>query len=182
MKYKQHLKTIFTNKFFIEKATLLQAKLNTNYFISTDFSQINELDALLTSGMLKAERMIARYGLQHPWSPALVIAILKLSIWKLIKSELKTKTSRETKLQQITLRLHNLDNQYPSSIIPYKHNNMKSINKKIKTLTSTLKTTQKNSRLLRDAFLKERIIKTNIDDNHNNAIYLSNLLLIEHQQ
>ena len=166
----------------MEKATLLQAKLNINYFTSTDFSQINELDALLTSGMLKAERMIVRYGLQHPWSPALVIAILQFSIWKLIKSELKTKTSRETKLQQITLRLHNLDNQYPSSIIPYKHNNMKSINKKIKTLTSTLKTTKKTSRLLRDAFLKERIIETKLDDNQKYVIYLSNLLIIEHQQ
>ena len=122
-------------KLVLEKSTFLQTKLNTNSITSNDFKQINEIDALLTSGMLKAERMIVRAGLQYPWLPALAIVIPQLSIWKLIKSELKTKNSRETKLQQITSCLHNLDNQYPSYIIPYKQNNMKSINKKIKTLT-----------------------------------------------
>ena len=180
MKYKQHLKTIFTNKFFIEKATLLQAKLNTNSITSTEFSQIDELDALLTSSILKAERMIVRDDLQYPWSPSLAIVILQLSIWKLIKSELKTKTSRETKLKQIISRLHKLDNQYPSSIIPYKYNNMKSINKQIITLTNNLKTTEKKSRVLRDTFLHERIIEAKLDDNHKHDIYLTNLLLIEH--
>ena len=126
--------------------------------------------------------MIVRDGLQYPSFLALAITILQLSIWKLMKSELKTKTSRETKLQQSTSRLHNLDNQYPSSIISYTQNNMKSTNKNIKTLTNTLKTTKKNSRVLRDVFLKERIIEEKIDDNHKPAIYLTNLLLIEHQQ
>ena len=96
MKYKQHLKAIVTKKIVLEKATLLQAKLNTNSITSNDFKQINELDALLTSGMLKAERMIVGAGIQYPWSPALAIAFLQLSIWKLIKSKLKTKTSRES--------------------------------------------------------------------------------------
>ena len=59
---------------------------------------------------------------------------------------------------------------------------MKSINKNIKTLTNTLKTTKKKSRVLRDAFLKERIIEAKLDDNHKRAIYLTNLFLIEHQQ
>ena len=92
------------------------------------------------------------------------------------------KTFTRIKLQQITSRLHNLDNQYPYFIIPYKQNNMKSINKKIKTLTNTLKTTKKNSCELRDVFLKERIIEAKLDDNHKHVIYFTNLLLIEHQQ
>ena len=120
MKYKQHLKTTLNNKSILEEAKLIQAKINSNSNTSVDFYQINELDILLTSGMLKAERMIVRYGLRYPWSPALAIFILHLSIWKLIKSELKTKTSKVTKLQQITIRLHNIDNQHPSTIIPYK--------------------------------------------------------------
>ena len=49
--------------------------------------------------MLKVERMIARLGLQYPWSPALYIVILQLSIWKLNESELKTNTSRQIELQ-----------------------------------------------------------------------------------
>ena len=90
MKYKQHLKHIVINKHVIEKAKILQAKLNTNSITSNDFTKMNELYNLLTSGMLKAERMIVRVGLQYPWSPTLAIAILQLSIWKLIKSEKNT--------------------------------------------------------------------------------------------
>ena len=181
VKYKQHLKNIFINKLIIEKANILQEKLNTNSIIPNDFTQINELYNILTSGMLKAERMIVRVGLQYPWLPALAIAILQLSIWKLIKLELKTNTSKQTKLQQIITRLHNLDTQYPSTLIPYKHNNIKSINKKIKTSTNTLKTIKKNSRVLRDAFPTERIIEAKLDDNQKHVTYLTNLLLIKHQ-
>ena len=146
VKYKQHLQNIVSNKLVLEKAKLLQAKLNTNSITSNDFKQINDLDNLLTLGMLKAERMIVRDGLQFPWSSTLAIAILQLSIWRLIKSELQTKTSRQTKLQQLTTRLHNLDSQYPSSLIPYTNNNMKAINKKIKTFTTNLKTIKKITR------------------------------------
>ena len=89
MKYKQYLKYIIITKHVIEKAKILQSKLNTNSITSNDFTKINELDNLLTSIMLKAERMIVRVGLQYTWSQALAIAILQLSIWKLIKSELK---------------------------------------------------------------------------------------------
>ena len=48
--------------------------------------------------MINAERMIVRDGLQFPWSPTLAIAILQLSIWRLIKSELKKnfKTNQTT--------------------------------------------------------------------------------------
>ena len=180
MKYKQYLKTILNNKSVPEKAKLLQAKINTNSITSTDFSQINELDELLTSGMLKAERMITRYGLQYPWSPALAIAIIQLSIWKLIKSELKTKTSRVTKVQQITTRLHNLDNQYPSSIIPYKYNTMNTINKHIRNLTNTLNAT-KQKLTLTTGCISKRNNNRGEDDNHRHDTYLSNLLLIEHQ-
>ena len=78
--------------------------------------------------------------------------------------------------------LHNLDNQYPSSLIPYNHHNIKSINNKIKTFTNNLKSTKKNSRVLRVAFLKERILEAKLDDNKKHVTYLTNLILIEHQQ
>ena len=63
MKYKQHLKHIVINKLVIGKSSILQAKLNTNSITPNDFIQIIELDNMLTSGMLKAERMIIRVGL-----------------------------------------------------------------------------------------------------------------------
>ena len=59
---------------------------------------------------------------------------------------------------------------------------MKSINNKIKTLTNNLKSTKKNSRVLRVAFLKERILEAKVDDNKKHVIYLTNLILIVHQQ
>ena len=58
LKYKQYLKTIINHKYVLEKAKFLQAKINTNSITFTDLSQINELNELLTSGMLKAERII----------------------------------------------------------------------------------------------------------------------------
>ena len=57
--------------------------------------------------------------------------MLDLSIWKLIKSELKTKSSRASKLQQLTYPLHQIDNKYPKHISTYKRQNMKLINKKL---------------------------------------------------
>ena len=59
---------------------------------------------------------------------------------------------------------------------------MKSINNKIKTLTDNLKSIKKNSRVLRVAFLKERILEAKLDDNKKHVTYLTNLILIEHQQ
>ena len=58
---------------------------------------INKLDVLLTKGMIKAERMIKKYGPQFPWSPIRAISIIELAIWKLMKSALKTNISRDTK-------------------------------------------------------------------------------------
>ena len=59
---------------------------------------------------------------------------------------------------------------------------MKSINNKIKTLTDNLKSIKKNSRVLRVAFLKERILEAKLDDNKNHVTYSTNLILIKHQQ
>ena len=72
--------------------------------------------------------MIKEYGSQFPWSPKISQDILELSIKKLIKSELKTKTSRASKLQQLTSRLYKLDNNYPKQNLIYETKNMKLIN------------------------------------------------------
>ena len=59
---------------------------------------------------------------------------------------------------------------------------MKTINKNIKTLSTKLKAIKNNSRLIRDEFLKELIQKAKLDDNLKYVKYLSNLIIIEHQQ
>ena len=59
---------------------------------------------------------------------------------------------------------------------------MKTINKNIKTLSTKLKAIKNNSRSIRDEFLKELIQKAKLDDNLKYVKYLSNLIIIEHQQ
>ena len=75
IKYKQHLKTILHNKSVLNKGKLIQDKLNNNNNNTIkfqDYNQINDLNKLLISSMLKVERLITRYGvtilmISCPW-------------------------------------------------------------------------------------------------------------------
>ena len=99
---------------------------------------INKLDVLLTKGMIKAERMIKKCGLQFLLSSILAISIIELAIWKLINSALKGNTSRDTKIHQLTTRLHNLDNSYTTNTINHERTNINIINKHIITASKKL--------------------------------------------
>ena len=105
LNYKRHLQRFVVNHQIIEQATEIKKKLVNKSITSKDHITINKLDALLIKGMIKAERMKTKYGPQFPWSPKLAIAIMELAIWKLIKSALKTKTSRDTKITKLKSRL-----------------------------------------------------------------------------
>ena len=54
-----------------------------------DMKAINELDDIITSGMLMSERKIKKKLDQHPWSRTLTNAILEVILWKLINSKLR---------------------------------------------------------------------------------------------
>ena len=75
-------------------------------------------------------------------SPILVISIIELAIWKLIKEALK-KSSRDTKIHQLTTRLRNLDNSYNTNTINHERTHMKIINKHIIKARKNLKKIQK---------------------------------------
>ena len=92
------------------------------------------------------------------------------------------KTSRDTKINQLTSRLHNLDTTYSTHIINHERTNMKIINKHIIQSSKSLKEIQKNSRTIREDYLKEKVQEAKIDGNKKHYQYLSNLILIEHQQ
>ena len=113
LNYKRHFRTYIDKRKIVKQATELQEKLTNKIISPNDHNTINKLDILLTTEMIKAEQMITKYDTQFPWSPILAKVVLNLSIWKLIKSESKTKTSRASKLQQLTSRLYKLDNNYP---------------------------------------------------------------------
>ena len=51
--------------------------------------EINDLDALITKGILASKKKIRKRQNQYPWSPTLEQAILEVSLWKLITSEIK---------------------------------------------------------------------------------------------
>ena len=131
--------------------------------------------------MVKAERMIKKFNPQFPWSLILVTANLELSIWKLIKSELKTTTFHANKPQQLTSRLYHLDNTYPEQISTHERQNMNLINNKLKKWNKTLKDIQRNSRTIREDYLNQKMKETKIDGNKAHYKYVSNSIIIEHQ-
>ena len=59
---------------------------------------------------------------------------------------------------------------------------MKTIKKHITQASKSLKTIQKNSLTIREDYLKEKVQEAKIDGNKKHYQYLSNLILIEHQQ
>ena len=126
---------------------------------------INKLDILLKKGMIKAERMIKKYSPQFPWSPILAITISELAIWKLIKLGIKTNTSRDTKIHQHIIRLHNLDNSYTTNTINHERTNMNIINKHIIKLSKNLKKIQQYSYNILEDYLQEKVQETKIDGN-----------------
>ena len=147
LNYKRHLQRFVVNHQILEQATKIQKKLVNKSITSKDHITINKLDALLTKGMIKAERMMTKYGPQFPWSPKLAIAIIELAIWKLIKSALKTKTSRDTKITKLTSRPQSLYTTYPTHITNHERTNMKIINKHITQASQSLKKIKKIHKL-----------------------------------
>ena len=63
--------------------------------------EINDLDDLITKGMIASENKILKRQNQYLWSPKLEKAILEVSLWKIITSEIKNDISKEMHIQQI---------------------------------------------------------------------------------
>ena len=121
------------------KNLLIYKKIINKTFTSNDYVIIYKLYVLLKKGMIKTEQMIKKYGYQFPWSPILAISIIELAIWKIIKSALKTNTSKDTNIHQLTTRLHNLDNSYTTNTINHERTSMKIINKHFIEASKNLK-------------------------------------------
>ena len=63
--------------------------------------EINDLNDLITKGMIASKNKILNRQNQYPWSPTLEQAILEVSLWKLIKSEINNEVSKEMQIQRI---------------------------------------------------------------------------------
>ena len=67
--------------------------------------EINDLDELITKGMLASEEKIKKRQNHYPLSPTLEKSILEVSLWKLIISKIKNDVSKETQIQMIIYQL-----------------------------------------------------------------------------
>ena len=87
--YKEHLRDFTTTHKIFDRIDAIQCKLAKDILRLEDMKEINDLDTLITRGMIASESKISKRQNQYPWSPTLDQAILVVSLWKLITSEIK---------------------------------------------------------------------------------------------
>ena len=88
--YKEYLKEFTTTHKIFDRINNLKHKLSTEQLKLEDMKEINDLDDLNTKGMIASENKIRKRQNQYPWSPILEQAILEVSLWKLITSNIIT--------------------------------------------------------------------------------------------
>ena len=64
--------------------------------------ELNKLDKLITTIMLKAENNIKGRNNTYPWSPEVHEAVRKFSIWKAQLTQCKTKVSHLSQIEYLT--------------------------------------------------------------------------------
>ena len=64
--------------------------------------ELNKLDKLITTIMLKAENNIKWRNNTYPWSPKIHEAVRKVSIWKTQLTQYKTKVSHLSQIEYLT--------------------------------------------------------------------------------
>ena len=99
--YKEHLREFTTTHHIFNRINNLKHKLSKEQLKIEDMKEINDLDDLITKGMLASENKILKRQNQYLWSPTLEQSILEVSLWKLITSEIKKDVSKEMQIQRI---------------------------------------------------------------------------------
>ena len=133
-----------------------------------------------TKGMLKAEQQIKIRGKLHPWSPTLANAILELHLWKLIMSEIKNKTNKQTKIEQIIEK----QAKYCPKEWHWQHRKSrhKIIKQNLRKAKKQLRIVQNKAKQYREDHLRQLADEAEIEENFKHAKYLRNLISIETQQ
>ena len=93
--YKEHLRDFTTTHKIFNRINRLKNKLSKDQLTLDDMKEINDLDELITKGMIASKKKIQKRQNQYPWSPILEQAILEVSLWKLITFEIKNDVSKE---------------------------------------------------------------------------------------
>ena len=103
--YKEHLRDFTNTHHIFDRINNLKHKLTKEQLKIDDMKEINDLDYLITKGMIASENKTLKRQNQYPWSLTLEQAILEVSLWKLIKSEIKNEVSKEMQIQRIIVQL-----------------------------------------------------------------------------
>ena len=93
--YKEHIRDFTTTYKIFNRINRLKNKLSKDQLTLDDMKEINDLDELITKGMITSKKKIQKRQNQYPWSPILEQAILEVSLWKLIAFEIKNDVSKE---------------------------------------------------------------------------------------
>ena len=93
--YKAYLREFTTTHKIFDRINKLNHKLSKAQLILDDMKEVNDLDDLITKGMITSENKILKRQNQYPWSPTLEQAIMGVSLWKIIKSEINNEVSKE---------------------------------------------------------------------------------------
>ena len=111
--YKTHLSKHILKHSIINQVNTIQDKIESKTLNSSDQQYLNEIDQLITKGMLFSEYKIKFPKFTHPWSPILAVAILSVSIFKLYLSSVKNTVIKTTIIDRLYDKLLSYDTPNP---------------------------------------------------------------------
>ena len=124
----------------INQVKNIQDKIDSKTLSASDQPYLNQVDQLITKGMLFSEYKIKASKFTHPWSPTLTVAIFSVSIFKLHLSSVQNKVCK-TKIIDILYKT------MLSYDIPHLPPKLKTNDKK--TIINELKQASKNLTLIK---------------------------------
>ena len=140
-------------------------------------TEVDEIDEIITTGMLQAEKLIRFHRGNHTWSPILVNAILDVQLWKITLSITLNKQPRQKAIDNIITCMTHY-NHTPENM----HcKNIKLISKYLRYSTKQLKDIKRDAANHRETHLTQLTDEESILGNIKHARYLRNLIIIEQQ-
>ena len=135
----------------------LNDKLLKDQLTLDDMKEINDLDELITKGMLASEGKIHKRQNHCPWSPILEQAILEESLWKLIISEIKNEVSKEIQIKRIIVQLE--------APLPIERKLIKVVVNYLRLAKKSMQHIQTDATNHRETFLQQKVDEEEIKGN-----------------
>ena len=172
--YKTNLSKYILKHNIINQVNTIQDKIESKTLNSSDQQYLNEIDQLITKGMLFSEYKIKFPKFTHPWSPILAVAILSVSIFKLYLSSVKNTVIKTT----IIDRLYDKLLSYDTPNLPPKldTDDKEIINNKLKEAFKNLTSIKRNASKYRQDHLQARVEEADLVGNDKLSYYIRRLL------